>query len=93
MEKTLSLGAFTELNETEVMETEGGSWFDDWEQRGADFYDATHNENGKFDIKRTMDNLNIVNATRNYITQFQNILRNVAMPKGIPNSNYDWTIY
>mgnify|MGYP000027839859 FL=1 len=26
MEKTLSMGAFTELNEREVMETEGGLW-------------------------------------------------------------------
>lgn len=26
MEKTLSMGAFTELDEREVMETEGGAW-------------------------------------------------------------------
>lgn len=88
MEKTLSMGAFTELDEREVMEVEGGgSWFDYWYDQGAMVSQAIINGESVNPAK------NFANGTQNYINQFINTLRNAAMPKGIPNSTYDWTTY
>ena len=41
MEKIMTNG-FCELNEQEMMTTEGGGWWSFWENVGASIYDATH---------------------------------------------------
>lgn len=41
MEKVMTNG-FCELNEQEMMETEGGGWFSMWYDIGAAVYDYTH---------------------------------------------------
>lgn len=87
MENIMTKG-FCELNENEMMETDGGeSWFDYWYNQGAKVSQAVINGESINPIK------NFVNGTKNYITQFQNTLRSAAMPKGIPNPTHDWTIY
>ncbi len=79
MEKTLSMGAFTELDEREVMETEGGKISNEtwgswgyWEDVGSAVADATLDKKGKFSWDKTAYNFNVVGAVRNNIRTIYN---------------------
>lgn len=87
MEKTLSLGAFEELSENEVMGTEGGDWWSFWYNRGVMVNQAKNNGESINPIS------NFVNGTKNYITIKRNQISNACMPSGVSNPNYIWDMY
>ena len=88
------MGAFTELDEREVMEVEGGGISNEpwgswgyWEDVGAAVYDASHDENGKLSWDKIEYNFNIVGAVRNNIrTVYNNTIGS------LPGYQYIWEI-
>lgn len=84
MEKTLSLGAFEELSENEVMVTEGGNLY---------VVAATGLVIIAAAVPVIVDINCAVKGVKNYATVAKNKITGSLMPAGMPNPNYDWTIY
>lgn len=61
MKKVMTNG-FCQLNEQEMMETEGGGWFSFWEGVGSSIYQATHNTWINDSINTAIDHTNLINS-------------------------------